>query len=342
VVVTHHGGVLETEGDHVGGEVVDVRADHLDDRLLGLEVDQRLVAVGVADTVHLGHRSFELFDAVEREWVGRHLAKLRAERAGIGLHRLGESLDEAVDDEPRPVITRHVAQYSSRRQPVQDVGVSRDTGLVLDLVLPTECAGCGAPSTRWCPRCARELAVKPDQPHLITPRLDPNVPVLSLGRYAGARRQAIVAVKEHGRADMIEPLAAALRTGLSRLLDWGIVDTPLTVVPAPTRSSAARRRGGDPVTRMALAATAGNPQLTVVQAVRMRAMVRDSVGLSSADRQRNVAGRVKVRRPDPRLWAGDVIVIDDIVTTGATACESVRVLQAVGARVVAVLTVANA
>jgi predicted amidophosphoribosyltransferase len=81
---------------------------------------------------------------------------------------------------------------------------------MLDLVLPLECGGCGAPSTRWCPACAHQLAVKADQPHLITPRVDPGVPVLSLGRYAGARRQAIVAVKEQGRADLIAPLAVAL------------------------------------------------------------------------------------------------------------------------------------
>jgi predicted amidophosphoribosyltransferase len=209
---------------------------------------------------------------------------------------------------------------------------------VLDLVLPLECGGCGAPSTRWCPACAQELAVKPDQPHLITPRVDPGVPVLSLGRYAGARREAIVAVKEHGRADLIAPLAVALHAGLERLLTWGVIGTPLTVVPAPTRRSAARRRGGDPVTRMARAATAGLGGVDVVQALRLRALVRDSVGLSGADRQRNIAGRVKLTKP----LAGDVFVVDDIVTTGATASESVRVLHIAGAHVAGVLAIANA
>ena len=65
-------------------------------------------------------------------------------------------------------------------------------------------------------RLRAELAVHPDQPHLITPRVDPGVPVFSLGRYAGARREAIVAVKEHGRADLIAPLARrAARPGCS-------------------------------------------------------------------------------------------------------------------------------
>jgi predicted amidophosphoribosyltransferase len=209
---------------------------------------------------------------------------------------------------------------------------------MLDLVLPLECGGCGAPSTRWCPVCSRELAVKPDEPHLITPRLDPGVPVFALGRYAGARREVIIAVKEHGRADLVTPLAGALHFGLTNLLAWGVIDTPLHVVPAPTRRSAARRRGGDPVTRMALAATAGHPALEVTQALRMRAFVRDSVGLSSTDRQRNVAGRVKTTRS----VVGDTVLVDDIVTTGATASESVRALQSVGARVVAVLAIAYA
>jgi len=212
---------------------------------------------------------------------------------------------------------------------------------VLDLVLPLECGGCGAPSTRWCPACAQKLAVKADEPHLITPRVDPGVPVLSLGRYAGARREAIVAVKEHGRADLIAPLAIALRAGLERLLTWGVVPIPLTVVPAPTRRSAARRRGGDPVTRMARAATADLRGVDVVQALRLRALVRDSVGLSSADRQRNIAGRVKITKP-VEVLANDLLVVDDIVTTGATASESVRVLQVAGAQVVGVLAIANA
>ncbi|KUI48518.1 phosphoribosyltransferase [Mycobacterium sp. GA-1199] len=209
---------------------------------------------------------------------------------------------------------------------------------MLDLVLPLQCGGCGAPSTRWCAACAATLTVRADDPHIVSPRADPGVPVYSLGRYAGPRRAAVIAVKEHGRADLLGPLAGALRTGLLHLLTWGLVDTPLTVVPAPTRRWSARRRGGDPVTRMARTAAAGLPAVAVVQALRTRAFVADSVGLSSADRQRNIGGRLRLVRP----VAGEVLVVDDVVTTGATAAESVRVLHTIGARVAAVLVVANA
>ncbi|MGU3500243.1 ComF family protein [Mycobacterium sp. C31M] len=209
---------------------------------------------------------------------------------------------------------------------------------MLDLMLPVECGGCGAPSTRWCPTCDVELRVRATAPRVVTPRLDPGVPVLSLGRYAAGRRLAIIAMKERGRTDLSAPLGAALGIGLDRLLTWGLVDTPLTVVPAPTRRLAARRRGGDPVTRMATRAAADLPDVTVVRALRLTGFARDSVGLSSADRQHNLAGRVRVTRPVD----GAVIVVDDIVTTGATARESVRALQTAGVAVQAVLTLADA
>ena len=216
----------------------------------------------------------------------------------------------------------------------------RHTAVVLDLVLPLQCGGCGAPGTRWCDACAAVLAVGADEPHLITTRVDPGVPVFALGRYAGARRAAIVALKDRGRTDLTAPLAAVLAGGLHHLLTWGILDLPLTIVPAPTRRSAARRRGGDPVTRLAETATRAHPAVTVTPALRMTAFARDSVGLDSGGRERNVAGRVAVRGRPPR--AQQVLLVDDIVTTGATATEAVRVLGASGARVMGVLVLAHA
>jgi predicted amidophosphoribosyltransferase len=212
---------------------------------------------------------------------------------------------------------------------------------MLDLILPLECGGCGAPSTRWCETCSAAITVARDEPHLATPRLDPGVPVFSLGRYAGSRRQAIVALKENGRTDLIAPLAHALATGIHHLQSWGMLDLPLTIVPAPTRRQAARRRGGDPVTRMATAAVAAHPGITVVSALRMKALVRDSVGLSTTARERNIAGRVLLTKNNIST-ATEVLVVDDIVTTGSTARESVRVLQTAGVRVTGVLTLAAA
>ncbi len=208
---------------------------------------------------------------------------------------------------------------------------------MLDLVLPLQCGGCGAPSTRWCDGCAATLGVATDEPYVLTPRVDPGVPVFALGRYAGPRRQAIVALKEHGRRDLTGPLSRALALGIHRLTTWGILGEQVTVVPAPTRRSAARRRGGDPVRRIAERATAASSCLDVAAVLRTTAGVRDSVGLSSTARERNIAGRVRLTSAAP---GGEVLLVDDILTTGATAREAVRVLRAAGVAVSAVLTLA--
>lgn len=174
---------------------------------------------------------------------------------------------------------------------------------------------------------------------MVTPRVDPGVAVFGLGRYAGPRRQGIVALKEHGRRDLIHPLARSLALGIHRLITWGVVGLPLTVVPAPTRRSSARRRGGDPVARIAAVATAGHPDIAVLNALRTAGLARDSVGLGTRARERNITGRV---RAVAGVIAGEVLVVDDVVTTGVTAREAVRVLHAGGATVAAVLTLAYA
>lgn len=203
---------------------------------------------------------------------------------------------------------------------------------MLDLVLPLACGGCGAPSTRWCEACADAFT---SEPVVVTTRVDPGVPILSLGRYAGTRRQAIVTMKERGRCDLAVPLGLALARGVDQLLRWHLVERPLTLVPAPTRWTSARARGGDPVTAVAGVVTQ-IPGVGVASMLRMKMGARDSVGLSISARQRNVTGRVVLRRgrrPDSEL-----LLVDDVVTTGATVAESVRVLRTAGFRVAAVLT----
>lgn len=206
---------------------------------------------------------------------------------------------------------------------------------MLDLVLPLMCGGCGSPSVRWCDDCACAFST---QPAVVSTRVDPGVPVLSLGRYAGVRRQTIVTMKERGRRDLAAPLGIVLARGVDQLLRWNLIERPVTLVPAPTRWTAARGRGGDPVTAVA-AVAARMPGVHIASLLRMKMGARDSVGLSAAARQHNVAGRIALRRT--ARPATELMLVDDVVTTGATVAESVRVLKSAGFRVAAALTLTH-
>lgn len=203
-------------------------------------------------------------------------------------------------------------------------------GALLDLILPEVCGGCGRVGGTWCARCDTALY---DGPVRIRPRCDPGVPCWALGPYRGPARQAVLAVKERGRRDLAAPLGAALASALSRLRAPG---RPLLLVPAPTRAAAARRRGGDPVTATARRAARSLEDCRVAPLLRLGASARDSVGLTPAQRVGNLRGRIEVvRRPPARTLdraETEVVVVDDVLTTGATVTEVVRVMSRIGLR----------
>ncbi|MFI6868745.1 ComF family protein [Nocardia sp. NPDC050406] len=213
-------------------------------------------------------------------------------------------------------------------------------GELLELVLPRTCCGCGVGGTDWCADCAEALSGPPIRAR---PRADPGVPCWALATYSGAARQAVLAVKEQRRRSLAAPLGLAAARGLDRLRDRA---RPLVLVPAPSRRTAARRRGGDPVLRVARVAASWLSDCQPARLLRMRPGVRDSVGLSRGDREHNLRGRIIVapRTPnDVRIPANaEVVLMDDVLTTGATARASVRALTAAGVPVRAVLVTCRA
>ncbi|MFJ1457688.1 ComF family protein [Nocardia sp. N2S4-5] len=199
---------------------------------------------------------------------------------------------------------------------------------LLDLILPQACGGCGVVGTGWCASCAGCLA---GPPRRVRPRTDPGVPCWALGPYSGPPRRAVLAAKERGRRDLAAPLGLALARGLDGLRSR---DRPLLLVPAPSRRVAARRRGGDPVARAARVATGWLSDSRCAPVLATRPGVRDSVGLGPLDRRRNL--RDGIRATGDSLLAllrcpnVEVVLVDDVLTTGATARESVRALARAG------------
>ncbi len=217
---------------------------------------------------------------------------------------------------------------------------------LLDLALPNPCPGCGA-AQPWCSTCAQTLGGRPRR--LVGTALDADTvlpPAYALAPYRGPPRAAILAMKEHGRRDLALPLGAALAAGLLRLLRVAVVVAPLWLVPAPTRSAAARRRGGDPITRMARVAAqqlVGSRTVAgVAPCLYSLGRTRDSVGLDPDQRRSNLTGSVRWRARAGPPSAAAVVLLDDVVTSGSTAAAAARVLGEQGHRVQAVLALTAA
>ncbi|RSN55575.1 phosphoribosyltransferase family protein, partial [Actinomadura sp. WAC 06369] len=77
--------------------------------------------------------------------------------------------------------------------------------------------------------------------------------------------------------------------------------------------------------------------VTAVDALRLRRRVADQAGLTAARRAANLRGAIEVRAP---VAGRRVVLVDDVVTTGASLSEAARALRAAGAEVVGAATVA--
>ncbi|MDP3712105.1 MAG: phosphoribosyltransferase family protein [Mycobacteriales bacterium] len=196
---------------------------------------------------------------------------------------------------------------------------------LLDLVLPASCAACGCPGRELCSACAAELLAPALGPHSPSPR-PAGLPQLVVARpYAGVARAALLAHKERGRLRLVRPLGDALGAALRTL------ELPVTtlVVPVPSSRAAVRARGFDHARRLARAGARAAGLRPAALLVPVRA-VADQSGLTTAGRAANLAGALRARRD---LSGLDVVVVDDVVTTGATLVEAARALASAGARV---------
>ncbi|GAA0957386.1 ComF family protein [Actinocorallia libanotica] len=194
-------------------------------------------------------------------------------------------------------------------------------GALVELLLPGRCAGCRTPGPQVCARCAGRLAgpgvAVADRP-----------PVWALGDYEGALRALVLAHKERGRAALSVPLGRALAGLVAARWPMG----PVLLVPVPSSRRAVRRRGRDATLLMAGAAAAALREAgwaaRCAPVLRQRRGVAEQVGLGSAERRANLAGGLRAARP---VAGASVLLVDDVVTTGASLAEAGRALRAAGA-----------
>lgn len=196
---------------------------------------------------------------------------------------------------------------------------------VLSLLLPVRCAGCGADGYMLCGPCRARLVA---EPHWRT--LSGGLRVTSGCERDELTAAIMLAYKQEGRVALARPLGAALRRAVAAARP---PRERVAIVAVPSSRAAFRRRGFRPVDELLRAAG-----LPVCALLRLRAGVADQRFLSRADRETNVAGAFRVTGPLP-VGATSALLVDDVVTTGATLRHAQRALEAEGIRVCAAATV---
>ena len=188
---------------------------------------------------------------------------------------------------------------------------------LLDLVLPRTCLGCGMSGVTLCAACGR---VEP-----VLRVVGAGLPVVAAGAYAGTLRRALLAYKERGRRDLGARLGDLLVPAV-RQVAAGRARAGLVLVCVPSDRARAAQRGGDHVLRLARAAGRRSGVPVAPGALRQVRAVPDSAGLGVRERSANLHRALAAQPGEGRV----AVLVDDIVTTGATLGEAHRALGAAG------------
>ena len=190
------------------------------------------------------------------------------------------------------------------------------------LLVPVRCAGCGSADRGLCDSCAGQL-----RPVVRATALADGTPAFTALDYDGVVRRVILSFKEQNRTDAARPLAAALAAAIAHAVTPGV-----ELAAVPTSRSAWRRRGYDPVALL-LRRAAYRP-VSVLAVARGTSAQKT---LSVAERAANRHGSLRAVRP---LTGRSFLLVDDVLTTGATLVEAARAVRAAGGTVTAVVAVA--
>jgi len=199
-----------------------------------------------------------------------------------------------------------------------------------ELIFPGRCISCSALGLSLCSRCRPFW-----NPHIYITELA-RLRVTSSVQYSDVAQKVILAAKESHIKKADELVSSAIAHSVERVLRTQSADF---LIPIPSRIGAVRKRGRQFITEVSLE-SAHAFQMPIVEILDHTRAVRDQSGLHLQQRWNNLEGAFVVM--SKQHGGGKALLIDDLVTTGATLSEAARALRYAGIGVIGAVTAAIA
>ncbi len=184
-------------------------------------------------------------------------------------------------------------------------------GEILQLLYPERCVGCSGSSGLLCKQCSREWS-RP-----IHNRIE-NIPLVSSAYYSRSISHIVLRAKENNDSRARRVLANSIAT---------FIENESIVIPIPSSKSSNRRRGYDHALLLARE-VARLCESTVWNGLYVTRRVKDQTALSHAQRFTNLSGSYALSQQIiGNAPSQKIVLIDDLVTTGASLREALRVLR---------------
>lgn len=186
------------------------------------------------------------------------------------------------------------------------------------LIFPTRCYGCDRLGISICTECRREWI-----PHYYRTHID-ELKVHSAFLYTTTASKIILAAKENSIKGADELLVEAI----IHVLNKAKLDSQtFQLVPIPSSKSTQRRRGRSFIVDITQQVSE-RFEIPINDCLQIIRRVADQSGLSKSQRVSNLDGAFALK--SGAVVRGDLILIDDVVTTGATLREAARALNSQG------------
>jgi ComF family protein len=203
-----------------------------------------------------------------------------------------------------------------------------------ELIYPNICLSCGKTGAKICHNCSKYWLAKPNKSKI------ENNYLFFVATYDESTSPIILAAKESGSREAVKLIARSIACSISFAISNLDISKPINLITIPSQLSAIRKRGRDHIKDLVLEVIIQLDQQNIdaiyLPILKPIKKIKDQSNLNGLQRKENMS-HAFIAKSSP-ISQSAVILIDDLVTTGASVQEGVRALAEAKITIDAVVT----